>query len=141
MNSYQISFFQPSPVSTKHRPRQRKGESWESYCVRYETWARQTFPEKTQEQRNQEVARNEQFRESVLRANEVFCYLQVEKAKKEYRPGRDVFFWFGGELGFPGAQSQYVNRGTLELLLKMASTKPQKRAGKIRVSFGACLGG
>jgi len=137
--TYQASFLAPSGALSRREPRQRKNESWQAYCVRHETWRRLAYRERTPAERRRAVEQNGQFRENCLRANDVFCYRQIEKSKKEYVEGIHVFFWFGGEVGFPGAQSQYLNRATLDYFLLKTGDKKQARRGKVRVSFGPCL--
>jgi len=146
-SSFPLGDHQPIlPGFPAHRsnrePRQRKGESWRSYCIRYETWRAVNRPPISREEYKQRVQNNVRRRELYRRKVEVHSYRTIEKAKRKVNCSDPVFFWFGGYVGRPGSQAQYVNRVGLNYLIEHGTLNQGKhfRQGKARIGFGECKG-
>jgi hypothetical protein len=156
MDAYQPALpgMTPPIAGRRREPRQRKGESWQSYAFRHATWRRATFRELIPEEKAERIRLHEEAREQHFRHTEVWCYQQVELAKRNlFSNGKTlacpspVFFLFG-QYGIPGMQAQYISQATLNYLTERGYIvtgnqipPPRRKPGKMRVSFGPCLGG
>ena len=116
----------PNPAGGRRRePRQRKGESWEGYATRHETWRRATFREKNPAERETREQVNREFREKLMAGNQSHCRRAVERAK-EQPPHCAIYFWFGDVLpGRPGL-AQYLNRPAVDHLVKKMNNQDEK---------------
>jgi hypothetical protein len=134
----------PPQAGRRREPRQRKGETWESYAMRYETWRHATFRKLSQEEREERMRINSEWRERIMRSTEIWCYRLIERAKRTPSPPWAVFFWFGGDhpMEFRPGTCGYVSQVTLDYLVGAGvfdpDRRPRARRGENRVSFGPC---
>lgn len=121
---YQISFLAPDLTNRKREPSRRKGESRQSFRVRWETWRRLTYREKSEEEKRQAIEIWTTFRETCQASTQRHCRGLIESAKTRDLPGA-MFFWFGGRIGIPGPQSQYLTQASLNYLKSIQKTSPR----------------
>jgi len=79
----------PPLAGPRRRPRRRKGESWRSYSVRYNTWFYATWTPEFWEAERARGREQEERRKRYLRKAQAYARIQRELARLRHSQGED----------------------------------------------------
>jgi hypothetical protein len=93
MRQLPLPGIKPPIANPRRSPRRRRGESWRSFSVRYNTWFYTTWPDEFWAEAHERGRRWQERRRTIAAADSAYGRIQRELARMRHSRGEDGL-WF-----------------------------------------------